>query len=94
MNFRKKRRGGPAALQMTALMDVVFLLLCFFVTTSVFSQWETEVAIALPTAKIALETQRLQEGIYFSERLGREVTSDEIESLTESKALEIPNLAL
>jgi predicted dehydrogenase len=48
----------------------------------------------LPTAKIALETQRVQEGIYFSERLGREVTSEEIESLTESKALEIPNLAL
>jgi hypothetical protein len=48
----------------------------------------------LPTAKIALETQRVQEGIYFSERLGREVTADEIEELSESKALEIPNLAL
>lgn len=48
----------------------------------------------LPTAKIALETQRLQEGIYFSSKLGREVTSDEIESLSESKALGIPNLAL
>jgi predicted dehydrogenase len=48
----------------------------------------------LPTAKIALETQRVQEGIYFSERLGREVTADEIEALSESKALEIPNLAL
>lgn len=51
MNFRKKSRGRPAALQMTALMDIVFLLLCFFVTSSVFSQWETEVSIALPTAK-------------------------------------------
>ena len=51
MNFRKKSRSRPAALQMTALMDIVFLLLCFFVTSSVFSQWETEVAIALPTAK-------------------------------------------
>ena len=35
------------------LMDIVFLLLCFFVTSSVFSQWETEVAITLPTAKSA-----------------------------------------
>lgn len=51
MNFRRKSRGRPAALQMTALMDIVFLLLCFFVTSSVFSQWETEVSIALPTAK-------------------------------------------
>ncbi|MBQ8402273.1 MAG: Gfo/Idh/MocA family oxidoreductase, partial [Clostridia bacterium] len=46
----------------------------------------------LPTAKIALETQRVQEGIYFSQKLGREVTADEIETLSESKALEIPNL--
>ncbi len=59
MNFRKKRRGVPAALQMTALMDVVFLLLCFFVTSSVFSQWETEVSIALPTAKSATVPGRM-----------------------------------
>ena len=38
---------------MASLMDLVFLLLCFFVTSSVFSQWETEVAITLPTAKSA-----------------------------------------
>ena len=48
----------------------------------------------LPTAKIALETQRVQEGIYFSEKLGREVTAAEIEKLSVSKALEIPNLEL
>jgi len=59
MNFRKKRKGGPTALQMTALMDVVFLLLCFFVTSSVFSQWETEVSIALPTAKSATVPGRM-----------------------------------
>lgn len=46
----------------------------------------------LPTAKIALETQRVQEGIYFSQKLGREVTADEIEKFSESRALEIPNL--
>ena len=48
----------------------------------------------LPTARIALETQRVQEGIYFSEKLGREVTAEEIENMSVSKALEIPNLAL
>ena len=46
----------------------------------------------LPTARIALETQLLQEGIYLAEQLGREVTVDEIKSLSVSKALEIPNL--
>ena len=34
-------RNGQALpeFQFTAMIDVVFLLLCFFVTTSVFSQW-------------------------------------------------------
>ena len=53
MNFRKNKRSGAPAVQMASLMDVVFLLLCFFITSSVFSQWETEVAITLPTAKSA-----------------------------------------
>ena len=51
MNFRRNSRSRAAAVQMSSLMDVIFLLLCFFVTTSVFSQWETEISIALPTAK-------------------------------------------
>ena len=59
MNFRKKQRTRPQGLQMTALMDVIFLLLCFFVTTSVFSQWESEIAIALPSAKSATVPGRM-----------------------------------
>ena len=53
MNFRKDKRSRAPAVQMASLMDIVFLLLCFFVTSSVFSQWETEVSITLPTAKSA-----------------------------------------
>jgi biopolymer transport protein ExbD len=59
MNFRRNIKSRAPALQMASLMDVVFLLLCFFVTTSVFSQWETEVAIALPTAKSATVPGRM-----------------------------------
>lgn len=59
MNFRKRQRARPQGLQMTALMDVIFLLLCFFVTTSVFSQWESEIAIALPSAKSATVPGRM-----------------------------------
>ena len=51
MNFRHNSRSRAASVQMASLMDVIFLLLCFFVTSSVFSQWETEISIALPTAK-------------------------------------------
>lgn len=46
----------------------------------------------LPTAEIALQTQLIQEGIYLSDCLGREVTAEEIQELSKSKALEIPNL--
>ena len=53
MNFMKNKRSRAPAVQMASLMDIVFLLLCFFVTSSVFSQWETEVSITLPTAKSA-----------------------------------------
>jgi biopolymer transport protein ExbD len=50
MNFRKNNKGELPAFQMTAMMDIVFLLLCFFITTSVFSQWEYEIDISLPSA--------------------------------------------
>ena len=59
MNFRKKTKGALPTFQMTAMMDIVFLLLCFFVTTSVFSQWEYEISIALPTAKSGEVPDRL-----------------------------------
>lgn len=48
----------------------------------------------LPTAKIALDTQLIQEGIYLSNQLGREVSAEEIRNLSVSKALDIPNLYL
>ena len=59
MNFRRNSKSHVPAVQMSSLMDVIFLLLCFFVTSSVFSQWETEVAIALPTAKSATVPGRM-----------------------------------
>ena len=59
MNFRRNSRSHAAAVQMSSLMDVIFLLLCFFVTTSVFSQWETEISITLPTAKSATVPGRM-----------------------------------
>jgi biopolymer transport protein ExbD len=36
--------------QLAPMIDVVFLLLCFWVVMSLFSQWESEVSIVLPTS--------------------------------------------
>ena len=59
MNFRKKSGTRLPEVQFTSLIDVVFLLLCFFITTSVFSQWEYEVDIVLPTAQSGKMPDRL-----------------------------------
>ncbi len=59
MNFRKRGAAELPQFQVTPMIDVVFLLLCFFITTAVFSQWEYEVDIVLPTAVSAKIPDRL-----------------------------------
>ena len=60
MNFRKKTplTANPGV-PLTPMIDVVFLLLCFFVTSQIFAQWETEIDVALPTAATGGMPQRL-----------------------------------
>ena len=50
MNFKKRSVAPEAGFQLAPMVDVVFLLLCFFVTSQIFSQWETEIGIVLPTS--------------------------------------------
>ena len=60
MNFLKK--AGPPAnsgVPLTPMIDVVFLMLCFFVTSQIFAQWETEIDVTLPTATTGEMPQRL-----------------------------------
>ena len=60
MNFQKKTLGPTnPGVPLTPMIDVVFLLLCFFVTSQIFAQWETEIDIALPTAATGGMPQRL-----------------------------------
>ena len=58
MKFRKRDQALPS-FQFSPMIDVVFLLLCFFITSSVFSQWELEVDVVLPTADSAEIPDRL-----------------------------------
>ena len=59
MRLRGKRTSKAPQLALTSMLDVIFLLLCFFVTVSVFSQWESEISIKLPSAETAEEPDRL-----------------------------------
>ena len=60
MNFQKKSLfPANPGIPLTPMIDVVFLLLCFFVTSQIFAQWETEIDVALPTAATGGMPQRL-----------------------------------
>ena len=59
MKFDDTARSRAPALALTSMLDVIFLLLCFFVTVSVFSQWESEISIKLPTAATGEQPERL-----------------------------------
>jgi predicted dehydrogenase len=43
----------------------------------------------LPTAELALNTMLVSEGIYLSDKLGREVTADEVRESSESTAVQV-----
>lgn len=59
MTFKRRHNSRPASLALTSMLDVIFLLLCFFVTASVFSQWENEISIQLPSAATGEQPERL-----------------------------------
>ena len=59
MKFKLRNKSKAPQLALTSMLDVIFLLLCFFVTISVFSQWENEITIKLPSAVTAEEPDRL-----------------------------------
>ena len=51
MNFRKRASAPEGGFQIAPMIDVIFLLLCFFIASQIFSQWETEIDVKLPTAQ-------------------------------------------
>jgi len=59
MNFRGKYKPESVGFQIAPMIDIVFLLLCFFVSTQIFAKWETEIDITLPTAQTGQLPQRL-----------------------------------
>lgn len=59
MNFKKNNSGPEQSFQITPMIDVIFLLLTFFVASQIFSQWETEIDITLPTAQTSEQPDRI-----------------------------------
>jgi biopolymer transport protein ExbD len=71
---------------MAPLIDIVFLTLVFFMTTTVFTSMESEIDITLPTADAAQQAERTRGEIFINLRTdggivlnGREVNLDELQ---------------
>lgn len=52
------RQPEPAGMQLAPMIDIVFLLLIFFIVTWQFSRSETELNVAVPTAEEGSELNR------------------------------------
>lgn len=58
MNFRKRFSTPQAGFQMAPMVDIMFLLLIFFMAATIFAQWETKVGITVPTADTGVRADR------------------------------------
>ena len=58
MNFRAHLQNEPGGIAIAPMVDVVFLLLIFFLVTWNFARYETELDVKVPTAKEGKETRR------------------------------------
>jgi biopolymer transport protein ExbD len=54
----KIRQPEPAGMQLAPMIDIVFLLLIFFIVTWQFSRSETELNVSVPTAEEGAELTR------------------------------------
>lgn len=52
------RQPEPATMQLAPMIDIVFLLLIFFIVTWQFTRSETELSVSVPTAEEGADPQR------------------------------------
>ena len=93
MNLREESDWDDAVINLTPLIDVVFLLLIFFMVTTTFLDPEREIEVELPTAQSGGEPQRapeelilnvMQDGRVFMEQ--RELARAELDTVLKSAA--------
>jgi len=58
MNFRSRSQPDVPGFQLAPMIDVVFLLLIFFLVTWNFARQETELDVKVPTAREGKENRR------------------------------------
>lgn len=97
MNIREDADFEELVINLTPLIDVVFLLLIFFMVATTFLDPEREIDVELPTAQSAGEPQRtpeeivlnvLQDGRVFHD--GTQISDDELRLLLKRAAQHDP----
>ena len=58
MNLFRRMDEEEPMVPMAPMIDIVFLLLIFFVATSIYAQLENEISITVPTAESSQTSQR------------------------------------
>lgn len=58
MNFTSRIQEEETGIPLAPMIDIVFLLLIFFITTSVFAKLENEISITVPSAESAEPSKR------------------------------------
>ncbi len=59
MRFSTKNKPADPGFQLAPMVDVMFILLAFFVASQMFARWEKEIDIQLPTALASENPRRL-----------------------------------
>ncbi len=68
MNFRRRSKRPSVGFQIAPMIDIMFLLLCFFIAAQIYAQWETEIDITVPTAETGEYPSRLPSEIIINLR--------------------------
>lgn len=66
MKFGRATQQQEEGIQLAPLIDIVFLMLVFYMTSAVFAQLESEIDVLLPTADAAEVTDRNPGEIYIN----------------------------
>ena len=78
MKFQK-RQLEPAAMQLAPMIDIVFLLLIFFIVTWQFSRSETEMKVSVPSSQEGADPKRVLGEIIVNVRATGEVVVEGME---------------
>ncbi len=63
MQFRRDENGGKVEIQMAPMVDIVFLLLVFFMVTASFITEESQIKISLPVTAAAASADELPDEV-------------------------------